>query len=661
MEQYLEMFLDESKEHLQNMNDGLLQLEEDPQNETAMEEIFRAAHTLKGMAASMGYSSLADLTHETENVLDAIRHESLEANRQMIDLLFLAATRLEEMIQDIENGGEGKRDVRDIVHRLQQVFHQPQSADDVAQTDSGSTVLTLDDYEKNVLAEATEDGQRVFQIDISLDEKCVLKAARIYMIFTALEKRGEVIKAVPSVEELEEEAFDREFSLLFLTQETKETLEEDVMGISEVERVRVSRYSMEQEDQRKKTADGKEKESPRKVAATLRVQIEKLDQIMNLFEEMVIEKGKLTEVSRQLGHPDLQEAVEAISRVTSDLQERMLKLRMVPIDHVFRRFPKMVRDLARELGKEVHFVVEGGETELDRTVVDQIGDPLVHLLRNSLDHGIETKDVRQKRGKPAKGHVTLRAYYSGNRVLIEIEDDGGGIDERRVREKAVKNGILTEAESLRLSQKEIFQLLFSSGFSTAEKISDISGRGVGLDVVKNKIESLGGTVTVESNPGEGTLFIISLPLTLSVIQAMLVHVGKETYAIPVSGIEEMVDAHREKFLTIHRQPWMRRRERLVPVIDLRDVFYCQERSENSSGAAVIVQKSGQKVALLVDRLLGQHEIVLKPLGRYLRNIFAISGATILGDGSIALVIDYQSLVGSATKNENQTAGGYDDE
>ncbi|HET7578456.1 MAG TPA: chemotaxis protein CheA [Bacillales bacterium] len=650
-DQYLDVFLDESREHLQAINDGLLALEAQPDDLSVVQEIFRGAHTLKGMSATMGFSDMAELTHKLENVLDAVRNEELAVSSEGIDILLRGADELEAMTDDIEEGGDGKREISSVVTGLKKLLNEEEAASETALEAQSS--MMLNQYEKAVLEQSREQGYSAFRIRVVLREDCLLKAARAFMVFEVLENAGEIIQSVPAVEKLEEEAFDHDFSVILVSQEPQKELKERILKVSEIQQVEIGEVSddekaappQEQKQKEETKKSGGKRPARRQASKTIRVNIERLDRLMNLFEEFVIDKGRLERISRETNHSELTEMVERMSRISSDMQEMILTLRMVPIEQVFGRFPKMVRDLARDLNKNVQLRMSGTETELDRTVVDEIGDPLVHLLRNSLDHGIESPELRESNGKPKVGTVDLRAYYSGNHVLIEIQDDGAGINREGVLKKALENRVVTETEAERLSDQEVYELLFSSGFSTAETISDISGRGVGLDVVKNKIESLGGRVEVDSEPGKGTTFMIQLPLSLSIIASMLIEAGSETYAIPLSSIVEIAVIRREDVQTAHNQKMIDFRGKMVPLISLRDVFEIPGGDSDARFYSVVIIRKGDKLAgLVVDAFIGHQEIVLKPLGNYFNEIFGVSGATILGDGKVALIIDCNTLI-----------------
>lgn len=655
--EYLDVFLDESREHLQSVNDHLLNLEKNPQDLAIVQEIFRSAHTLKGMAATMGFEDIADLTHKMENALDEIRNDHLTVTTDVLDVLLEAVESLEEMVASIAGGGDGKNDIEHLVVKLNELVNGDDKKDSTASDSTGKIVLN--DYERTIIEESYTQGFSAYVVTVVLSADCILKAARTYMVFEGLEKWGEVICSEPPVQELEEERFENEFTVVFVTKARAEQVENTILNVSEVEDVRISKLELEEVHKTKKHADkqagekdvtndnrqNESKASLRNTSKTIRVNLDRLDRLMNLFEEFVIDRGRLEDIASKFGNDELSDTVERITRISSELQSTILSLRMVPIEHVFNRFPRMVRNLSKELNKKVDFEIIGAETELDRTVIDEIGDPLVHLIRNSLDHGIELPEERRKKEKPETGKVVLKAYHSGNHVKIDIEDDGGGIDKEKVLKKAIENNIVSTKEIDRLTDEEIYQFIFSSGFSTSEQVSDVSGRGVGLDVVKNKIESLGGHVSVESIPNKGSRFMIQLPLTLSIIPVLLVKVGRETYAIPLSSIIETLIIKRDDLLTAHSQPVIDYRGSVIPVVFLKDVFQTTDGADDQEDYAVIIARKGDKKAgLIVDSFISQREIVLKSLGDYLQSVFAISGATILGDGQVVLIVDCNALI-----------------
>ncbi|APJ26941.1 chemotaxis protein CheA [Bacillus licheniformis] len=670
MNQYLDVFIEESREHLQTCNEKLLELEKNPTDLQLVHDIFRAAHTLKGMSATMGYEDMAHLTHSLENVLDAIRNEEMTITSEWMDVMFEALDDLEAIVLSIIEGGDGKRDVSEVCAKLDVTGANKETAAaaEAPEAASSETKWSYDEFQRTVIAEAEEQGFKCFEIKVALKEDCLLKGVRVYMVFEQLNEVGEVVKTIPETEVLESEDFDSEFVICFLSKHGKEEIFNKINGVSEIEKIEVTelKNDFSAQEEAKPAASEKEtapKEAEKKPAKqpdgkkdaakpaagggtkTIRVNIDRLDSLMNLFEELVIDRGRLEQIAKELEHSELTETVERMTRISGDLQSIILNMRMVPVETVFNRFPRMVRQLTKELNKKIELSIFGAETELDRTVIDEIGDPLVHLLRNSLDHGIEAPEVRVKNGKPETGQVRLKAYHSGNHVFIEVEDDGAGINRKKVLEKALERNVITEREAETIEDHEIDALIFAPGFSTADQISDISGRGVGLDVVKSKLESLGGSVSIKSSEGEGSLFSIQLPLTLSIISVLLVKLENETFAIPISSIIETAVIDKKDILQTHDREVIDFRGHIVPVVYLKEQFNVEDSSDDLDQLHVIVVKKGDKLtAFVVDSFIGQQEVVLKSLGDYLTNVFAISGATILGDGQVALIIDCNALI-----------------
>ncbi|MBO0962804.1 chemotaxis protein CheA [Neobacillus sp. MM2021_6] len=663
---FLELFIEESKEHLQSINDELLKLEAEPENLSIVNEIFRSAHTLKGMSASMGFEDLASLTHEMENVLDLVRNAKLTITNEIMDVIFQCVDLIEKMIDSIEQGGDGKADVTEVVRQLTMI-HNPssiqamggQALPEVAAT-AVAEEFVLDTFEQSMIEEAKKLGNKVFQIKISIDPKCVMKSIRAYMVFQAAGELGEIIHSNPSAEDIEAEKFDDSFTILLLSEHEEAEIQSQFNQISELTDVLILERTKQALTVSNNTSETvvKQTETTNKAEAapasvkkkhkskSIRVDIEKLDQLMNLFSELIIDRGRLELIARKAEDRELTDSVEHMTRITTDLQGLILNMRMVQVDQVFNRFPRMIRDLAKDLKKKIQLVVEGEETELDRTVIDEIGDPLVHLLRNALDHGLESTEERLASGKSEEGKITLKAYHSGNSVFIEVADDGKGINRDKVLNKALERGVVTQKEADSLTDQQVFALLFSSGFSTADKISDISGRGVGLDVVKTKIESLSGEISIDSVPGHGSTFRIQLPLTLSIINAMLIKAGEETYAIPFSSILEITEVSGEQVTTLYGQKVIQFRDQVVSLVEVNDIFKVPtaETDTDPEQQLVVIARKGDKLkGLVVDSVIGQQEVVLKSLGNYLTNLFAISGATILGTGEVALIMDTNQL------------------
>ena len=510
----------------------------------------------------------------------------------------------------------------------------------------------------------------VYATTVYLQETCLLKAARAFLVFKGLENKGEIIKSVPSVQDIEDEKFDLDFSMFIISDKSLEEVKKAIENVSEIEEAVIEEYELKEEEPAQTEAKEEEKkpeETVAKAAApekkeekkpagksgkpvvnrSVRVDIEKLDDLMNQVSELIIAKNGLVSVTGTLSSQDqsFNEQIEYLERITTNLHESVMKVRMVPIESVVNKFPRMIRDLSRKLGKKMELYMTGEDTELDRTVVDQIGDPLQHLLRNSADHGLEDNATRVERGKPEVGSIFLKAFQEGNNVIIEVGDDGNGIDVAAVRDKAVERGVITAEQAENMSQKEIINILFLPSFSMAKKITDISGRGVGLDVVKSNIEALGGDVEVRTQLGEGTTFIVRLPLTLAIIQALMVEIRDEKYAIALGSISNIESIPVNEIKYVQAQEVIHLRGAVIPLIRLDQVLDMEEKQEEPENLTVVIVKKGDSLAgLVVDNLIGQQEIVIKSLGKYINNNKIISGATILGDGEVALILDVNTLM-----------------
>jgi two-component system chemotaxis sensor kinase CheA len=659
---YMDVFLAESREHLQNLNQSLLDLESNPQKSSVLSELFRSSHTLKGMAATMGFNQLAHLTHEMENILSDLREQKMSVTEAVVDVLFKCLDSLSQMVDSIEAGKGGEFPVEKIVDSLMKLRDSTSAAlpaePVMAETNEEPTsAFEINQYDSELIQQALNLEQSVFHIVVEVDRGSLMKSVRAYMVFKNLEENGEIFKSNPSAQELEEGSFDQRFEVLFITKSDQESVHRSINQISEVRLVSCECFepagieAAAAAEARPKAAAAAEETAasftPRaagKARQTVRVDIERLDNLMNLVGELVINKTRLEQIGSTQNLFELNETVEQFARISTDLQNVVMKVRMVPVEQVFNRFPRMVRDLAKELGKEIDFVMEGKETELDRTVIDEIGDPLVHLLRNSIDHGIEMPDVRENTGKSREGTVKLIARHEGNSVVIEVIDDGRGIDVEKNRQRAKDLGWIN-GEDDRYDESELINLIFKPGFSTAETVTDLSGRGVGLDAVRAKIESLSGTVMVENQPGNGTCFRIRLPLTLAIIQALLVKVGDEIYAVPLSSVDETTIVYRDSIRRVQSQEVVVLRGQVLPLVKLGERLGADGQLEGSEKDlfVVVVRKANRRIGLVVDSLIGQQEIVIKSLGRLMAGIPGLAGATILGDGEVSLILDVGTL------------------
>lgn len=679
--QYMEMFLEESREHLQSLNDCLLELEQNPEDSSVLNEIFRSAHTIKGMSATMGFTSIAELTHEMENVLDLLRKEQLKADEDIVDTIFKCVDALEQMVENVGSEDAGNSvEVGTLVKKLNAIANgestaaaKPAEKADAAPAEKAVDGVDLSETDLAVLQKAQISGLQAAMVTVTLTEGCLLKSARAYMVMNALDEIGEVIKTIPQVEDLEQEKFEHSFQAIFVTGGEVQKAQEILLSISEIEQVEIKPLDISKMIDSSKPAEAAaaapvaaaatpavktddKKPAPAnnnaahdkklKSGQSVRVDIEKLDSLMNLVGELVINKTRLEQIGITHRLPELVETIEQMDRVTTDLQSVVMKVRMVPVGQVFNRFPRMVRDLAKELNKEINLTVEGEETELDRTVIDEIGDPLVHLIRNSLDHGVEHPDERVAKGKPRIGEVALVARHEGNNVIIMVTDDGKGINAEVIRRKAVEKGVITQEEVNDMDDAEAVRLVFLPGFSTADVITDVSGRGVGMDVVRSKIEALGGVIDVETKVDEGSIFKIKLPLTLAIIQALLIKVQQETYAIPLGSIDSTINITPDDIKTVQNREVILLRGQIIPIIRLGKMLNVPQTQEKSSEDlfVVVVHIGDRKCGIIVDNLIGQQEIVIKTLGKLLAGIKVISGATVLGNGQVALILDVGTLM-----------------
>lgn len=702
--QYLEIFIDETKEHLQTLSDQLMILEQEPENMDTINEIFRAAHSLKGMAGTMGYKRMQRLTHDMENVFQEIRSENMKVQPELVDVLFRGLDALEAYLANIlESADEGTEENQDIINALNDIVakgtgkesdapkeEMKKETDVEAAAGEGSgdakyESITISEFEIGTFEKAKAQHENIFGITVYLQETCILKAARAFLVFKALEEMGEVMKAVPDVQDIEDEKFDMNFSLVYFTKESIEKVKTAIENVSEVKEAVIGEFKIpegisaekeekspqpetalpeektvvktagpvavkeEKKPEAKKAASSQKTAKPT-VGRTVRVDIEKLDVLMNLVSELIIAKNGLVSYSSNENNDSrtdngFNEQIEYLESVTTNLHESVMKVRMVPIESVVNRFPRMIRDLNKKLNKKMELHMSGEDTELDRTVIDEIGDPLQHLLRNSADHGLESNEERIALGKPEIGNIWLNAYQDGNNVNIEVRDDGAGINIEKVRNKALEKGTITPEQAEVMTDKEIIDLLFKPSFSTAEKITDVSGRGVGLDVVKTKIEGLGGNIECKSVLGEGSSFIIRLPLTLAIIQALMVELGTEKYAIPLGNIQMIEDVPISDIKHVQTKEVINLRGTVIPLIRLDQILDVEAAGEEPESLTVVIVKKGDKQAgLVVDNLIGQQEVVIKSIGNYINCSKIIGGATILGDGEVALILEVNTLV-----------------
>lgn len=705
--QYKDLFITEAQEHLDALNKFLLQLENDPTNLDVVTEIFRSAHTLKGMSATMGYDQLTELAHEMENLLEHLRTGDLPVTGAVVDTLFSCFDTLGAIINAIAEDRPEEIDFSGLVSEMRVVTEgyaaeeapapaavpeAPRRPPEEPAAPAERAVMEEPEEEARPLAAPPEaaapepeeeeagpagpapaepragepgglevdtqdlrkygaiSGMRVLRLTVELDRECLLKSVRVFMVFKKLAQLGEVLGSLPPVEALEDEKFETTFQVAIATPEASERVEKALLAIAEIADVEVETIHEAEE------AAGLQEGSPAPVAKaapmtvarktqSVRVNIARLDTLMNLVGELVINKTRLAQIAGGFDIPELREALDQTSRLTAELQDEVMKTRMVPVEHVFNRFPRMVRDLARNQGKEIDFLVEGKEIELDRTILDEISDPLIHMIRNAVDHGIALPQKRSDQGKPARGTVKLSAYRDRNYVAIEVEDDGEGIQPERVFDKALAKGLISEEERRGLTPDDVLRVLCLPGFSTSEQISGVSGRGVGMDAVKSKAEALGGFVLIDSAPGHGTRITLKLPLTLAIVQALMVEVSGETYAVPLGTVRETHVINPEEIKTVQAHEAIFLRDETIPLLRLDRLLECERQLNGSEPFPVVITEIGTRlIGLGVHSLIGQQEIVISTLDKFLKRVEGFAGATILGSGRVALILDIPSLM-----------------
>jgi len=665
LSQYLDLFLQEAEEQLEILEQETLKLEREPTPER-LQTIFRAAHTLKGSSRAMGFASFAGLTHEMENILDQLRSNQRPVSSEVTDLLLECVDGLGKIQASIAEGQGEVGDYSDLLSRLQFFLQAPVEAVGTPAPSSTETTFALSPELEDAL-QAAQAQQAVWVANVRLSPECVMKFVRAFMVLNAISTSGEVLATIPEQAQLEDEQFEQEFQVYFQTSASVEELQAQFSSFSEIESITLRPYlaatpAPPEDEQAAPPQEAKSGPAPSANAPgrrqdsgqTVRVDVARLDTLMNLVGELVIDRTRVAQIGHELhakfsdpALDALEETVSHITRITSDLQDQIMKARMLPIETVFNRFPRVVRDLAQKLGKSVELELLGGETELDRSVIEVIGDPLLHILRNSVDHGLELPSEREAAGKPAQGKVRVSARHEENHIVIEIMDDGRGIHAERVKAKALAQGLVSPEAAERLTEKEILQFIFASGLSTASELSEISGRGVGMDIVRSNIQRLGGLIDLETSLGQWTKFTLRLPLTLAIIRGLLVDVSGVVYVLPLSSVVETFMVSTSKIQTVNRREVIVVRGLTTPILRLGSVFGSAVASaESSSLYVVIVGLAEKRVGLVVDRLIGEQEVVIKSLSTFCGDVAGVSGATILGDGHVALIADVSGLIES---------------
>ncbi|NGQ96912.1 chemotaxis protein CheA [Brevibacillus sp. SYP-B805] len=639
------VFLSEVEEQLQLLEREILNLELQGESPAIIQSIFRAAHTLKGSSAAMDFEEMKRLTHEMENILDKIRNQRLPVTQQVVDVLFQCLDQLSGLKREIELEGATRTNVDAIVHQLQQLDNR----------------LVENVGSEGRLSAVAGQPVKKWICKVRLSDQCEMKIARAYIVFNHIKNWASVIATEPDLNSISEDAAIQEISYYIATGLEPETFQYRLGELLDVEDVKVVPLLDERSVSVTEAGKDVEQENPplirsekegKKIGQTVRVGVDLLENIMNLVGELVIDQTRIAQVGNLMRDryssdetiDDLEQISNHFSRIIGELQGSVMKTRMLPIEQLFSRFPRMVRDLSRTLNKEVNLLLEGKETELDRTVIEEIGDPLIHLIRNAIDHGIEEAEVRKKRGKSPKGTIRIKAAHQENQVVLTVEDDGAGIHVQKVKESAIRKQLIPAQNAEMMSEQELIQLIFLPGFSTASSVNDISGRGVGMDIVRNHIEKLNGLIEVETRLGAGTKFTIKLPLTLAILRGLLIRLKETIYALPMSSVIEIVRLSKQEIRSIKGQAVVKIRDKIFPLIRLHDYFNMPSGGMNTQNVYIVVVGLAEKrLGLVVDELIGNQEIVVKSIGSYIGKIEGVSGATILGDGSVALILDVTGL------------------
>ena len=645
---YWELFFGESEEYLRQINQSLVALEKDPSDTSAINEIFRLMHTLKGMAATMGFNGLSEFAHKIEDIFDSLRAGRSSVTTSLMDIIFSCVDAMGIMIDDLRNKRETSISVSDYINKLKAFMSEKESARDKGGTGSGAVNynpavnINITSDEKTAIESALKDGFDILKLNIHLVEKCPMKGARAFLVIVRAKELGKVIKTVPCEDDLEKGNFNLSFAIVFATKEEAKVIKSELNRILEIDKIEVEKFNYSSAI---KGAVQKVSSTYIKKIQSMRIPVERLDKIMNFMGELSIAKSRLMQTVQTQDLASIGETAFIIDHLVSALQDETLQMRLLPISYILDSFPRVVRDFARKSNKDVDLEIIGGEIELDRVILDEIGDPLMHIVRNAIDHGIESVDERKKNGKNPKAKLVIKVSRQKGHVIIEVTDDGRGIDFELLRRKAIKKGIAAESELLNMNEEIALDIMTTPGFSTSDKITDISGRGVGLDVVRTKLDALGGRIDFETEAGKRTSFFLTLPLTLAIIKAMLVNVGGEIFAIPLMNIRESVNISNDVIKTIQNREVIKVRDEIIPLVRLDKVLGVHYNREDSPVLPVVIVEGriNKSIGLLVDKIVGEQDIVVKPLGSMIRKVRGIAGATILGDGKVALILDVANI------------------
>jgi two-component system chemotaxis sensor kinase CheA len=668
----LKVFLEETEEQIELLDNDIVRMEKEPDNDELIQEIFRAAHTIKGSSAMVGYTRMAELTHAMENLLDRLRNKQLSLSSSIVNDLLAGLDALKILKQDIHSEEESDVDTETIIERLQSHINNTQVSSTAEKRN-----LVIDNMQS--INSCIINGETVYYIKTSVSKDSPWGAVRFILVLNELERIGKVLVSSPTPAEIEQGNIGHELEIVLSGDADADVIQGVISSIDEIVATVVTPLtedklsamssvkpcsSTDNTPQNGKNHHTGDKSSPAKskdavessetqTLQSVRIDVNILDNLMNIVEELVIDRSRINRLGKLLAAKyEDDDTIEELSltsghiiKIINELQESIMKVRMIPISAIFSRFPRLVRDLAQKQKKELDFMVEGNETELDRSIVEKIRDPLIHLLRNAVDHGVELPKDRLQLGKPATATVKLSAFQEQGHICIILEDDGKGMDPEKLKRKAVEKGFLTEEAAASLSANDAIDLIFLPGFSTAEKTTEVSGRGVGMDIVRTNIENLGGSISIDSAAGKGTKFTLRLPLTVAILQGLLIDSGATTYIMPLASVVETIKVAREDIQTISCNPVIRLRDSIVPIVNLESLLYRQKWDNhlNDQNLVVIIGNGANLTGLVVDDLMERQEVVVKPLGKYMDDVEGIAGGTILGDGNVALILDALSL------------------
>jgi two-component system chemotaxis sensor kinase CheA len=651
---YVDMFVEEAQEHLQILNSVLLDLEQKGFEREQLNEAYRTVHTIKGSASVLGIDSIGDMAHTMEDLFDLLRERDEEFGAEVLEILFQSLDIIETMVKEFSKNNVVTINGKEVMEQMKDYMAtKGEGKEPVLKVEIKNDQLTfeLGSDQRDQIMVAISEGHLLYEINIKFKGKTRFKEGRVFQLLRNISSLGYVIASNPDTKDIDDSIGI--IKILIATKKKEKDLKKVIKEITGIKSIDISTFDFSESKKVQGNEVGAQNNERSKEpnqsmglmkAETIRVKSRLLDQLLDLVGEIMISNIRVNQIAIDLKHRELKQVLKNAERLIGELQDTVLGMRMVPVDHIFKRFPRMVRDMAKEGQKEVRFMIMGNDIEIDRSLLDEIGDILVHLLRNAVDHGIESEDERKGLRKERHGNIKLTAFRDQSNIVITIEDDGRGLDVNGIIKRALKNQVITEEEAESLEDKQALNLAFHPGISTASKVTEISGRGVGLDVVKNKIESLGGTVRLETDHGIGTKFTLKLPPSMSIISAMLVEVNNANYAIPLENVSETTKVSEKEVHEFAESGMFRLREEILPLLNIHSEFGGNTGSFDEEMPVIIVEKDEERAGLIVTRFIGQQEIVVKNLSKDLRHAKYFSGATILGDGNVALILDVGAMI-----------------